>query len=150
MDRIELKVGDEGYYTVFRKIKSGIIAFEYGDEFLMEGGFSRPKDLVYGSRRELIEHEICYWGIRLGEELQQHISTYCTPPFEGEIKGFSCRKNEENSTQEFDVSMQSLNSREQTSNDETCEHASDGKMYGPMEWGSAPIYLCIKCGRYYR
>lgn len=26
-----------------------------------------------------------------------------------------------------------------------CDHESDGKMYGAMEWGAAPIFLCKKC-----
>jgi len=34
--------------------------------------------------------------------------------------------------------------------DDVCQHESDGKQYGAIEWGALPTYICKKCGRVYK
>lgn len=34
--------------------------------------------------------------------------------------------------------------------DGPCQHESDGKMYGPMEWGAAATFKCKYCGEMYK
>ena len=104
---------------------------------------------LYPTKSQLIEAQIEYWGNLLGEELEQHVSDYCMPPFEGEIKGF----NDSSHIQEKFCTRA-----------KECQHESDGHFYyeGRIH-DILPIGItieklmdhgmrnkCKKCGEFYR
>lgn len=52
-------------------------------------GFSVAQENLYKSKCDLIESQLDYWKNQLSEELEQDVSPYYSPPFEGEITGFN-------------------------------------------------------------
>jgi hypothetical protein len=92
---------------------------------------------LYPTKAQLIEAQITHWQSMLSEELEQHVSDYCSPKFEGQIQGFKSEPDPEY----CNVSGARLGKREE------CEHE-------PNEHGyflSDPIqFLCKKCGEFYR
>ena len=49
----------------------------------------RTEKQLYATKLLLIEYQIEYWTNKLSEELEYHVSDYCTSPFEGDVKGFN-------------------------------------------------------------
>jgi|SRR6185503_19117743 len=99
----------------------------------------------------LIEVKDTIWK---GYEIESKIFPTRESLIEAQISYWTCLKNEEISTRSDDMSMSSLCSesirKHHKLEDDVCQHESDGKQYGAIEWGGAPTFKCVSCGKFYR
>lgn len=86
---------------------------------------------VYLSRKALMESQIDYWKNLLAEELEQDLSPYYSPPFEGDIKSFN-------------------QSWDKLKIVEKCEHKDDGYSYITQHRPQIHSKKCRKCGEFYK
>jgi len=130
------KIGDKIYCRLVTEIKEGRVIEtpnEYYETYQIsiDGQWLRiqEKELYY-TKQFLIEAQIKYWKERLCEELEQHISDYFYPPFEGKIEGFN---------PDIQINQSELDI-------DRCQHISDGMVYCIYQ----PQNKCTKCGELYR
>ncbi len=118
------------------------------------GRLSCGQSRIFSTKNELIEARIHYWKNQLMEELEQDISPYCSPPFEGEIKGFAASGlNIEPRLDRvtgpltnpflpnFEVKA-NINSNQHQDDIDGCQHKQ-----GDI---SEMVHKCVKCGALYR
>lgn len=80
------RLNDECYPERFRVVD---IDFAAEEMYLDGNGDWWVEEQLFPSRKALIEAQLDHWKNLLSEELEQHVSDYCSPPFEGEVKGFN-------------------------------------------------------------
>lgn len=99
--------------------------------------YSSAESFCFPTRQALIEHQIQYWKSLLEDEIEQHVSPYAEPQFEGEIKGFGYDGNKFDGKADIDK----------------CQHKSSGYTKIIESQGLAfddVAHKCIKCGELYK
>ncbi len=174
--KTKYKVGDEVWMIEYDEPKSFIIDSVCGLKYYLykhDFGLVKQSEL-YPTKSALIEAQIKYWIDELKKlpefpSLTGQCSVGCNenhrPPFEGPIKGFNhpadnLEKVECQHEPEMDIGKDDRPRYIKSKNPKCmhcgefykvgCEHESDGKMYGAMEWGAPRSFRCKKCGEFYR
>jgi hypothetical protein len=124
------------------------------DEKYFVNGWWMKEEQIYPSKESLIQAQIEYWTCLKNNEKSTCLDNVSmSPPFEGEIKGFSDEYIKKAVKSYEKASMALINEHIKDTGVQLefkCQHESDGKKYGAMEWGASPAYKCKKCAEFYR